>query len=387
VLIAAGLFLRTFRSLEAVPLGFVPDNATGFLLWPQDGNIPLQSETASYARVLDRLESLPSVEAAAVATSLPISSFQIAASGGFSIPGHLAPGQKNGPQVRLLAVSPGYFRAMRIRVVSGRALSEADSQGTQLFGVVNQAFIDRHLPGVNPIGQQIVLDKEVEFPQPITIVGVSGNVVQGEIGGTIEPQVAVSYKQLPPASMLSHFLIGMAASFAVRTKGDSQTVAGDIREIVKNEAPAFAIDNVISLSASVQNTLGTRRRVMEIATAFAWIALLLSAAGLYGVLAYLVGQRVRELGIRLALGATRENVFVLVFRHGLLMVGTGLLLGLLGALIASRWIRSFLFGVTTHDPATYVLVGLLIVLASAVAIFLPARRAASIEPMEALRRE
>lgn len=152
-------------------------------------------------------------------------------------------------------------------------------------------------------------------------------------------------------------------------------------------APEFAIDNLSPLTEKVQGALRTRQLAVEITSAFAWIALLLSATGLYGVLAYLVGQRVREIGIRLALGATRNNVFILVARHGLWMVGAGLGLGCIGALLAARWIRSFLFGTTTHDPVTYVLAGTLVLIASAVAILLPARRAASIEPMEALRTE
>jgi len=157
--------------------------------------------------------------------------------------------------------------------------------------------------------------------------------------------------------------------------------------VVKSEAPEFAIDNLTPLSDGVQATLRTRQLAVQITSAFAWIALLLSAAGLYGVLAYLVGQRVREIGIRLALGATRPNVFAPVVRQGLYMVGAGVILGWIGAFLAGRWIGSFLFGTTPHDPLTFTLAGTLVFAVSAVAILLPARRASSIEPMEALRTE
>jgi hypothetical protein len=321
-------------------------------------------------------------------TSLPISNFQLTITGGFSIPGHPLPEQKDKPEVRILAGSPGYFKAMRVPLLAGRNLSDTDTQSNQLVGVVNQAFVKRCLPGVDPIGTQIVLDKDAEFPQPITIVGVSGDVVQGnEIAHPIQPEVVVSFQQLPSGSVLAHFLVAVAASFAVRSHGDLTATASDIRTVVKNEAPEFAIDNLTPLGERVQATLQTRQLAVEITSAFAWIALLLSAAGLYGVLAYLVGQRVREVGIRLALGATRENVFVLIARQGLWMVGSGLGLGWLGALFAARWIRSFLFETTTHDPFTYALAGALVLVAGGVAIMLPARRAASIEPMEALRTE
>lgn len=388
LLVSAGLFLKTFRSLQNVPLGFASDHVTAFLLWPQGGDVPLAVARSAYQRTLDRLQSLPGIEAAGMATSLPISSFQITITGGFSVPGHPAPDQKNKTEVRLLAVSPGYFRAMRIPLLAGRPLSNSDMDSSQLAGVVNHAFVEKCLPGVDPLGQQIVLDKDAEFPQPITIIGVAGDVVQNNtITAPPQPEVAVSFQQLPASSMLTHFLVAIAASFVVRSNGDLSATAGDIRTVVKNEAPEFAIDDLAPLSQKIQGVLRTRQLAMEITSVFACVALLLSAAGLYGVLAYLVGQRAREIGIRLALGATRQNVFALVARQGLWMVGAGLLLGWIGALFAARWVRSFLFGTAARDPFTYTLVGVLVLIASAIAILLPARRAASIEPMEALRTE
>ena len=261
-------------------------------------------------------------------------------------------------------------------------------QGAGVVGVVNRTFVDRFLHGVDPLGKEIVLEKDIDFPYPITIVGVSGDVVQGySIVGTIQPEVTIAFRQLPPSGMISGFLLGIAGSFVVRTKGVPGNIAQDIRNIVKTDAPQFAIDDVVSMSAAAQDQLGVQRLTVEITSAFAWIALFLSAAGLYGVLAYMVGQRVREIGIRLALGATRENVFALVARQGLLMVVLGLFVGWAGALFSGRWIRSFLFGTTTHDFLTYELVGTVIILVSTIAIFIPARRAAKVDPMVALRYE
>ena len=387
LLVAAGLFLRTFRSLQNVPLGFDPAHVTTFVLWPQGGDVPLPLARAAFQKTLDRLQATPGIEAAGMVTSLPISNFQISATGGFSIPGHFAPDEKNKPEIKLLASTPEYLRAMHIPVFTGRALSESDTQSSQMAGVVNHVFVEKYLAGVNPIGQQIVLDKDVEFP-PITIVGVAGNVVQSNgIGVPPQPEVYVSMQQLPPTGAVPRFLYAIAASFAVRSSGDLQASASTIRAVVKNEAPEFALDALAPLSEKVDGALRTQMLAMQITLGFAWIALLLSAAGLYGVLAYLVGQRIREIGIRLALGATRENVFRLIVRQGLWMVGGGLVLGWIGAVFATRWIRSFLYGTTLHDPVPYVLAGVLVVVASAVAIVLPARRAASVEPMVALRNE
>jgi predicted permease len=387
LLIASGLFLRTFRSLQNVPLGFNPKNVTEFVIWPQNGDVPAETAISEYQRLQDRLEHLPNIEAAGMVTSLPVSNFQLNITGGFSVPGYLAPEQKNGPQVRMLAATADYFRAAQIPLLSGRFISENDVQGAGMVGVVNHTFADKILHGADPIGKQIVLEKDIEFPTPITIVGVSQDVIQGEIGGEPQPEVILPLQQLPPSGMLTHFLAAWAASFAVRTKGGPKNIAQDIRTIAKNEAPQFAVDELMPMDEAVQQHLAVQRLTVEITSGFAWIALLLSAAGLYGVLAYLVGQRVREIGIRLALGATRENVFALIARQGLLMVSIGLLVGWAGALFAGRWIRSFLFETTTHDFLTYAVVGTVIIFASAIAIFIPARRAAKVDPMVALRYE
>lgn len=389
LLIAAGLFLRTLRSIEKVPLGFDAAKVTTFLLWPEGGtSMPMPVKLSTYQRVLDRLEHLPNVEAAGLVTSLPVSSFQMGVGSGFEIPGLLSSDQKPAPSLRITAMSHDYFRAMSIPIMAGRGLSASDTAGTQLVGIANRALVEKYLPNVNPIGQQIVLDKPTGILQPITIVGVSGNYIQdNSIGEPVLPEVAVSFLQLPPAAHFSQYMIGFTDAFAVRTRSAASDIAPTIRAIVRSEAPDFAIDDLVPMSQSVQDELKTQRVALGIASAFAWIAVLLSAAGLYAVLAYVVGRRIHEMGIRLALGATRGSVFGLIVHQGLWMVGAGLLCGWAAALFAGRWISSFLYGVTVGDPLTYVLVGVLVVLASAVAILVPARRAAFVEPMVALRYE
>lgn len=389
LLIAAGLFLRTFRWLENTPLGFDSTRVTTFLLWAQGGNrIPMPAKVSAYQRVLDRLEHLPNVEAAGLITSLPVSSFQMMVVSGFDVPGLLPPDQKPAPSLHITAVSPGYFRAMGVPILAGRNLSANDTAGAQLVGVANHALVEKYLRGANPIGQEIVLDKPSGFLQPITIVGVAGNVIQDNaIGEPVEPELAVPFVQLPPSADFSQYMIGFADGFAVRTRSAGSDIGSNIRAIVKSEAPDFAIDDLVPLAQAVRDDMKTQRLALEITSAFAWIAVLLSAAGLYAVLAYVVGQRVHEMGIRLALGATRGTVFGLVARQGLWMVGAGLVCGWAVALFSGRWISSFLYGVTIRDPLTYALAGLLVILASAVAILAPARRAAYVEPMQALRYE
>ena len=389
LLVAAGLLLQTFRSLENVPLGFSPERVTTFLLWPAGGNtIAMPLKVSAYQRILDRLEQLPNVEAAGLITSLPISNFQMITESGFGIPGILPSDQKPAPTVRITAVSPDYFRALEIPISMGRALSANDAAAAQLVGIVNHAFVTKYLPNKNPVGQQLVLDKPSGFRQPITIVGVSGDVIQtNDVGAEVAPELELSYLQLPPSADFSQYMIGFSDGFAVRTRLNDANMASTIRSIVKSEAPGFAIDNLLPFPQAVHDNLKTQRLAFEITSSFAWIAILLSAAGIYAVLAYVVGQRVHEMGIRLALGATRGNVFSLILRQGVWMVGVGLLGGWLAALFSGRWIQSFLFGVTVRDPITYLLVGIVVGLASAVAVLVPAMRAARVEPMVALRYE
>lgn len=389
LLVAAGLFLRTLRSLENVPLGFNSENVTTFLLWAQGGNsLPMPVKVAAYHRVLDRLEQLPNVDAAGLVTSLPISDFQMASGSGFAVPGLLSGDEKPGPFTRVTAVSPGYFRTLAIPVTAGRGPSASDTANTQLVGIVNQAFVEKYLRSVNPIGQQIILEKPTGILQPVTIVGVSGNVVQfNSIGNPVEPELALSYLQLPPAAQFSQYLIGFADGFAVRTRSAAGDIGATIRGIMKSEAADFAIDDLVPLRQAVEDNMTTQRLTLQVTSSFAWIAVLLSAAGLYAVLAYVVGQRIHEMGIRFALGATRGNIFGLIVRQGLWMAGAGLLLGWASALLVGRWIRNFLYGVTTADPLTFAIVGIIVVLAGVVAVMVPARRAASVDPMVALRYE
>ncbi|HKW19650.1 MAG TPA: ABC transporter permease [Terriglobales bacterium] len=386
LLVAATLFLRTFRELEHAPLGFEPANVVTFLLWPERPNSAVEQEQASFERVLDRLESMPGVHAAGLVTSVPLSNFAFEISGTFSIPGHVASDVKN--TTRLSVSSPDYFKAMGIPILSGRSFLASDLPGTNLVGVVNQSFVRRYLPRANAVGEPVILDKYAKFPAPITIVGVSGDVIQGDnLGQAAAPEVMISYGQLPPSSPIAHMLLGIASGFAVQTDRTERSIASTIQAVVKQEAPGFALDSVSSLESDISDHLQTRRTALQLSSIFGALALLLSMAGVYGVLAYITGQRTREIGIRLALGATREKVMMFVLRIGAVAVVSGVIVGFAGALLACRWIRTFLYGVSAYDPLSYLLVAGVLIAASLGAILVPARRAAKVDPMVALRYE
>ncbi len=386
LLVATALLLRTFRALERAPLGFQPKNVTTFLLWPERPDFAIATERASFQRVLDRLEHVSWIRAAGMVTSLPLSNFSFELSGTFTIPGHVASDVKD--TTRLAVASPDYFKAMGIRILSGRSFLASDLPGTNLVGVVNWSFARRYLWQTNPIGQQVILDKYAKFPAPITIVGVSGDVVQGDnLGQPAAAELTISYQQLPPSSPIAHMLLGIAPGFVVQTDRTEGSIASIVQEVVKQEAPGFALDSVSSMNAAISEHLRTQRTALQLSSTFGALALMLSMAGVYGVLAYITGQRTREIGIRLALGATREKVVVFVLRIGSVAVTAGLLFGFAGALLASRWIRAFLYGVPGYDPVSYLLVAGVLVAASAGAILIPARRAAKVDPMVALRYE
>ncbi|HET9409731.1 MAG TPA: ABC transporter permease [Candidatus Sulfotelmatobacter sp.] len=386
LLVTAGLFLRTLRSLEHVHLGFAPERLTTFQLWAQGATTDKEA-IFSYEQALERIQALPGVEAVGMTNALPIGFF-IGMSERFGIPGHLPIQQKGGPEVRVLVTTPGYFSALRIPLLAGRFLSGGDRQGSEVAGVVNEVFVSKYLRGVDPIGKQIVLEPEGGFSAPVTIVGVAGNVVQdNDIAHAILPEVTVSYDQLPPSGSLTHFAAGISASFAVRSNISQDILDRDIRALVAQTAPQLAVGEVTPMRDAVSYYFASKRLAAEIASAFGWTSLLLAAGGLYGVLAYLTALRIREIGIRMALGATRWGVCALVLRQGIWMIGTGTLVGWLAAVLAGRWIRSFLFGVTTHDLPTYALVGLVMLTAAMIAMIAPARRAAKVDPMVALRYE
>ena len=386
LLVAATLLLRTFSAIEHAPLGFQPENVTTFLLWPVRPNAPISTAQVSFRGVLDRLEHVAGVRAAGMVTSLPLSNFSFSLDGTFRIPGHVSSNVKDTTQ--LAVASPDYFRAMGIPILQGRSLSEGDVPGTSLVGVVNRTFAHRYLPQTNPLGQQVVLDKYAQFPTPITIVGVYGDVIQGDnLGEPADPKIMISYLQLPRSSPIAHMMMGLAPGFAVQAEREQHGLASVIQGIVKEDAPEFALDEVSSMNAAISGHLRTRRTALQLSSVFGGLALMLAMAGVYGVLAYLTGQRTREIGIRLALGATREKVMIFVPRIGSVAVVSGMSAGFAGALLACRGIRSFLYGVSAYDPVSYLLVAVVIVAASIGAITVPARRAAKVDPMVALRYE
>jgi predicted permease len=391
LLVTSGLFIRTLQSLESVQLGFDPQGVTTLVLMPenqeQDPELSRQIET----RLLRRFESIPGVQSVTMQTEIPFSSYNMALNGSTEVPGRPF---SDGDNAFYSLVSTDFVRTSGIRLTAGRSFLPADESAAAISVLVNQAFQKKFLATRQPIGETVNFhrkpgetDSDIPFARPMTIVGVVENEIQGgDLGAPYEPMVYIDYLQLPKASLLSA-VFNMAAQYAVRSTLSPATVASELRAVVKKEAPAMVEMNLRVMEQGVSKSLNQRRLALRVVTAFGFVALLLSAVGIYGVLAYSVTLRRREIGIRIALGSSRSKAAGLIATHAGKMVMLGLLLGDFGAWAAGRAVHSFLYGVDPLDVETLLATGTLLLLVCSAASLLPAVRAARVDPAETLRSE
>jgi len=320
---------------------------------------------------LDKVRQLPGVQAAGLTTGLPMRSVSESS---YELPGKPAkPGQL------LVAdwarVSDGYFEAMRSRLIKGRTFQRGEVLAGQPVAVVSEAFARTNWPGRDPIGQAVIFNGEDGKPHPHSVVGVVGDESQmgPEAGSHAE-------FYLPGKQLDSPILIA-------RTLGDPLAMAAAIKKQVWDIDPEQPVTEVHSMEGVLHGWIAPRRFNMTILLYFAAAALLLSAVGLYSVLAYSVSLRTREIGIRVALGAEPKDVAGFVVGHGLRLALLGIAAGTMGALALTRFMQSLIFGVSATDPYTFALVALAMTAIAAAASYLPARQAARIDPMTALRLE
>ncbi|MGO9305516.1 MAG: ABC transporter permease [Candidatus Korobacteraceae bacterium] len=394
LLISAGLLLRSLLALRNVPLGFVPHNVvtTAIILPQSGGGIVGQSGKYAgkdiaqvfYAPLLDRLAHLPGADSAALTTTLPLSpNFQ--ASGSFEVIGRPKdPANKLNAAIR--AVSPSLYPTLGIRLLQGRLFSDADGPQGTAAAVVNQAFVKKYFRGQNPLGQQLkVGDKG---PHAIvTIVGVVEDTHQTAMSDDAQPEINVSYLQLTPNDELTPYILASFTNLALRTHVAPSAVIPSLRTALREFDPDLAVLDVQTLQDVVDTSLGSQTLAVRLLWIFAGSALLISIAGIYGLLAYNVSQRMRDLGIRMALGATRSNVIGLVLRQAVVLLGIGVGIGVITAVSVGSVLRSFLYGVVPYDAWTIASVSVLLLACGLFASYIPARRASRIDPVKALRWE
>jgi len=287
----------------------------------------------------------------------------------------------------MTAVSGGYARVMHTPVVRGRMITDDDTESAPLVAVINESLARKSFGDKDPLGMQIDLGGEgTGMTRPYTIVGVIGDQVDSSTAQPPQPTLMVPYRQVPTTSLYYQILVQTIVTFVVKTRGDI-AVAPAMRAVFHELAPDYALDNFQTLQEAVDRSNFSSRIGLYLIGAFAGMAVLMVIAGLYGVLAQLVSYRRREFGIRLALGATPSGILGMVVRQGLLFIAIGLSVGILAAAFAGNLVRSFLYEVEPADSWTYSGVVVLLLFVGSLAALIPARRAASVEPMAALREE
>jgi putative ABC transport system permease protein len=378
LLVAAGLLIRSYVQIRHVEPGFDPQGVTTFSLSLPDAKYTDPARSRAFvSALLSRLDAEPGVESAAVAMGLPFTS-DLNVIAGFRREGQPEPDSASMPTASLRVVSPDYFRMMKIPIHDGRSFDGGDTAASPDVVLINERAARRYFPGQRSIGEQIRIGAELARgarPGPKTIVGVVGDVKYGGLDEDTPAEIYLSYEQHP--------VDGFAV--AVRTQGNRPASMVTLRHDVAGLDPLLPLADVKELAALVDASLAERRFTTLVILAFAAIAVALSLVGVYGVIAYLVARRRREIGLRLALGASRADILRLFAREGAALTIVGLGAGLAGALAAGRLISALLFAVTPADPATLACVVGALAGAAACATYLPARRAAGVDPNEALR--
>jgi predicted permease len=363
LLAAAGLLIRSYINVMSVDTGFSPSAVTMSVWLDNRYNQPEKSNRL-YADLLAKLDALPGVSAAGAVNYLPLTNSE--SLGFFWVKGY--PNQKDQLAEGRFATA-GYFPAMKIPLVAGRFFTPAECAGDAPVAIVNQGFAQKYFAGRNPIGGQIGYSEHSQR----TVVGVVADVRHTNL-------------EEPPGPQM-YFPSTGGSNIAIRSNLPPATVAAEARAALKSMDPNLALTNIQTMG-DLESVASARRRFQtSLLTVFAAIALLLALVGLYGLMAYSVTRRTQEVGIRMALGAQRIDVMLLVMRNAAWLLGLGLIVGVAFAWIATRALKTFLFGVGDHDPFTILTVCGVLAVCGLIAAFLPARRAASIDPMQALRTE
>jgi predicted permease len=395
LLVISGLFVRTLQQLENVSLGFDPHGVSTLVLIPENPNQSIAQVRGTETRLLHRFESLPGIQSVTMQTEIPFSNYNMVLDGTTDVTGHAF---RKDDSAHYSFVSTSFVHTSGIRLLQGRSFALPDETSAAVVVLVNQAFkkkyLDTQQPARPPIGATLKFhrnpgDTDADMPllQTMTVIGVVENEIQGaDLGAPAQPMVYIDYLQLPENSMLAG-VFSMAAQYAIRSKLPATAVASELRTALKEEAPSMTEMSLRSMADAISESLSQRRLALRLVSGFGFVALALSAIGIYGVLAYSVALRRREIGIRMALGSSRPKVAQLVLRQGGTMVLLGLIPGIAGAWAAGHAISSFLYGVMPLDPATVSFVAALLIFVSIAAAALPTLRAAQVDPVETLRAE
>jgi predicted permease len=365
--VAAGLLVRTMKAVEGLELGFEPDRVIAMGLSPDyakyGGMLGIQQFSA---KVLEQLSRHPRVVAAGVGSR------PVGGAGVWTIvrtPG----GSGEGARMGMDATSPGYFTALGLTLTKGRSFTDDDVAGAPAVAILNQRAVQELSLGDAPVGRTVTIDRS-----SMQVVGVVGDSRRGELEARPDPAIYLPFLQSTRTS---------SGALLIRTQGDPRDIVGDIRNIVAELDPDLALTRIQTLEDRLDESVAPRRFILRLVGLFSILALGLAMIGLYGVIAESVAQRVPEIGVRMALGAAPSDILRLVMTQGGWIAMVGVALGIGGAIALRDSMASFVFGVPTSDPLSFAVAALSLVVATLVACLVPARRAAAVDPVIALRQE
>jgi putative ABC transport system permease protein len=384
LVVGAALMGRSFIALTDVDPGFKPEGliAVQFTINPDKYAPPAGTANAGaqappapapftrfYEEVIEKVRTLPAVVSAAAVRDPPFRGN--GERSGFGIPGRPVPAGQDPPTATIIHLSDGYFKTIGARIVDGREFTPQDRFDTPLVIVVNEAFARQYFPGTRAVGQRVLAGPSTQ----IEIVGVVNDIRQVAIAEPARPTIYVNNLQNSRVK----------TTIVARTHGDPRAMAGPIRDAIWSLDPQQPITGIFTFDESISRALARPRLVTVLLLAFGAIGLMLGVVGIYGILAFLVQQRQREIGVRIALGARPADVSAMFMRRGLVLTAAGIVIGLVGAFLLRRFLVAVLYGVGPADPATFAGVALTLLLAAAAASWIPARRAARIDPVVTLR--
>lgn len=382
LLAGAGLVLHSFFNLASIDLGIRTDHVLTFdfpvfkdQLWTPEHII------SYYHDMIEKLRSVPGVTEASVSTGLPAEGTYFGML--FNIAGQSPSNGADRPGAAFQMVTPGYFKTFAIQMVRGRALNDQDTEHSTRVAIVNENFVRRFLSGADPLSKRLLVQQIIPgttnlgAPVEWQIVGVFHNVRGGNLRNDNRAEIDVPFDQSPWPQV----------SIAVRTAGDPASVTKSIAAAMKSIDPDVALANLKTMDQVVNDFLVGDRFLTLLYGTFAAVALLLAAVGIYGVITFSVAQRTHEIGLRMALGAAREQVLGLVLKEGLSLALIGSALGLVGAVLVGRAMQGMLYGVGAIDISAFAGVAAVLLGTALLACYIPARRAARVDPMVALRYE
>jgi predicted permease len=389
LLAGCGLLLRTIYALRHVPLGFRTDHIiVANLEIPTYRFASINASSDIYEPLLERVSHLPDIDAAGLMTQVPLGhTFRM----NLILYGDGKDGPKTTVEANFKAVNPGLQSVFGFHMLKGRYFNAQDTASTDPVVVVNRAFARAYARDQQDLskvlGMKVIRFNNAKKGSSATIIGILGDFRQRSVDQPSRPEVEVSLSQITPDSGFYTVLEGIAMDLAVRTHRPLAQVIPELRSALRQASPELANSNITTMEQIVEDSYGSQILAAHLLEIFAGSALLLCVAGLYGLLSYVVSQRTREMGVRFALGAQRGDVIWLVMHQAGFLVITGVALGLALAFASTRFIRSYLYGVSAHDTWTLAAVAVVLMVSGAIAAYLPARRAAQVNPVEALRAE